>query len=450
MSSTDQHVEPIRPGGGLRRLRRGEIASPQSEQTACSYPQFAASLKSQVARAGRDDTSVLLARLRFDALPGTANDSVRAQDLPDELVERMRAVHQQLRVTVVSPTEALILIPSLRRRADGEELANRLGVTLTSPVEIDGLSHHLSPRLGAALFDQENQTVDDLLEGARLALDAAENGVLVTMFHPYQRVRFGRQNKKEQELRDAVLNDGITADLQPAYDLATGRLISFEAFARWHRDGRPSVAASEFIPMAVEIGVMPQVSRQVIDKAVLAASQWLDEHESEGITLWLNVTPDEIRHPEFGTAVTAVVDAHPKLTIGLEVRPGVPAGERDVHRILTGLVARGTRAAVADFGVGPANLATIEQSPYDSVKIGRDLTRQMVHSANGPAIVESLVTLAGVLGLEITAQGIESREQAEMVEGFGATAVQGYLYAQPTSEVDTIAPSIDNTPADDR
>lgn len=450
MSSTDQHVEPIRPGGGLRRLRRGEVGpSQQAESTVCSYAQFTTSLKNHIDRAGKDDTSVLLARLAFDALPGTAKDSARAQDLPEEIQERMKSVNESIRVTVVSPTDALVLVPSLRRRADGEEIANRLVAELTPPIEVEGLPHHLAPRIGAALFDQENRSVDDMLNGAQLALEGLEPPATVSMFHPYQRVRARRQQKKEQELRDAMLADQITCELQPAYSLETGALVSFEAFARWHRDGRPSVSATEFIPMATDIGVMHQLSRQVMGKALLTASEWLDANESDGITLWFNVTPDEIRHPEFPEAVVAATDVHPKITIGLEVRPGVTADDRDVHRILTDLVARGSRAAMADFGVGPANLSIIEQLPYDAVKLGRDLTRQMIQSPNGATIIESLVTMAAMLDFEIVAQGIETEEQASMVKDFGATVGQGYRFAEPSADVADIADSIDIDGSDD-
>ncbi|MEL7207703.1 MAG: hypothetical protein AAGK32_05650 [Actinomycetota bacterium] len=186
--SVHQNVEPIRPGGGLRRLRKGDFAT-RSASPACSYPQLIAKLNADIERSSETDDTLVLVKLSFKPLPGTVADAAKAHHLPEEVLERVTAVHHDVRIAVLSPSEAMVLVSGVKRRADGEQLASALVTTLRAPIVLDGVPHHLSPTVGAAVLDQENATVDDLLEAARLAFVEADPAKApVVMFHPYQRV----------------------------------------------------------------------------------------------------------------------------------------------------------------------------------------------------------------------------------------------------------------------
>ncbi len=237
MSSVQKNVEPIRPGGGLRRLRQGDIST-RSSSSACSYPQLIAKLNADIERAKADDESLLLVKLSYKPLPGTVQDAARAHQLPQEVLDRLVEVHDDIKIAVLSPGESVVLLSGLKRRADGDELATALRNALVKPIQLNGIPHHLSPMVGAAVLDQENSDVDELLEAARLAFAEADPAKSpVSMFHPYQRTRLKRRTKREDLLHDAVRTHKITCDLQPAYELDTGRLVAFEAFARLRPEG---------------------------------------------------------------------------------------------------------------------------------------------------------------------------------------------------------------------
>ena len=432
--SVHQPLEPIRPGGGLRRLRRGEVSV--AAGTLCSYPQFVVQLRAEIDRARAADTSVLAARIQFQPLPGTTADVARAQELPDEVIDRLRGVHDGLRVAVLSPTEAVVLVPALARRADGETLATALHATLSPPLTGIGLDHHLVPVVGAAVLDHENDSAELLLEAARLAATDGVDGSGAFMAHPYHRVRHDRRRAKEDDLRRVVADTAIGVELQPAYRLATGELEAFEAFARWTRpDGRP-VPPAEFIPLAVDTGLLHRLSRQVMARALVAASAWDRRADATAVTVWFNVTPDEVRHPLFGEAVTAALEIDKRLTVGLELGPVPPSLDaRDVYRTLTDLVARGARLAAGDFGVGAANLDSLARLPFDSVKVPGALVRHLVADERATAVVEHLVALAGLHDLEVTAQCVETEAQAVLVTEAGCDLGQGYHFAPPSASV---------------
>jgi len=243
MSSVQKNVEPIRPGGGLRRLRQGDIAG-RSSSPSCSYPQLIAKLSADIEAAKAEDESLLLVKLAYKPLPGTTEDAARAHQLPDEVLDRVAEIHDDIKIAVLSPSEAIVLLSGLKRRADGDELATALRNALVAPIQLNGIPHHLSPMVGAAVLDQENGEVEELLEAARLAFTEADPAKLpVSMFHPYQRTRLKRRSKRENLLHDAVRSHQITCDLQPAYDLETGRLVAFEAFARLRPEGGAQIPA---------------------------------------------------------------------------------------------------------------------------------------------------------------------------------------------------------------
>ncbi|MEM9135414.1 MAG: EAL domain-containing protein [Actinomycetota bacterium] len=441
MSSVQKNVEPIRPGGGLRRLRQGDIST-RSSSPSCSYPQLIAKLNADIEVAKVEDESLLLVKLAYKPLPGTTQDAARAHQLPQEVLDRLVGVHDDIKIAVLSPSEAVVLLSGMKRRADGDELATALRNALVKPIQLNGIPHHLSPMVGAAVLDQENGDVEQLLEASRLAFAEADPAKSpVSMFHPYQRTRLKRRTKREDLLHDAVRSHQITCDLQPAYDFETGRLVAFEAFARLRPEGGAQIPPLEFIPMSAELGVLHYLSRQVMARGLGAVGAWERRSDAPPLTLWINFRDDEVRHPDFAEAIRAAIDLDPRITIGLELSP-VPSevDGRDIFPVLTDLVAHGARVAVGDFGIGAANLPLMEQLPFDSVKLQGTLIRQMTNNPRAKGVVESLIHLANTLELECTAQNVETEEQMRVLKQLGCNIGQGIFFGAQTDDVSDVPP----------
>lgn len=442
MTQTNHHIEPIRPGGGMRRLRQGNLRRKEDQSTTVvSRMQFHGLLQAEIERALGDELTLIVMRVRLRALPGSGDDGFAGQDLPVEMVERLEQCHEHLRAAVASSGELMMMVPSLRRRPDGEELVSAVIEALSTPIEVGGLPHHLSPAIGAAMLDHESPSAELLLDGARLALAECDSSNPGMIFHPYQRVRHDRRKEIEGDLRAAVLKEDITAALQPAFSIETGDLVGFEAFARWNREGKGPVPAIEFVHMAHDLGIDHFLSRQVLNRSLGTLSETLDqapEKNAKDLTLWLNVSPDEVLHPEFVSTIVSAMGADERINVGLELSPSPPSDARDVHQSLKRLVARGARVAIGDFGIGNANLTVLQQLPFDAVKLDRALIRQIAGNDAAADMVRALIEMATLLGLETTAQGVENQAHLDVLQRLGCELAQGYFYGEPTNDVGTL------------
>jgi EAL domain-containing protein (putative c-di-GMP-specific phosphodiesterase class I) len=440
MTQSSHHVEPIRPGGGLRRLRKGDLGriADTAAQKVLSSAQFMSVLEAEAERARRDEGTVLVMRVRIRPFPRPVGGAVGNHAVPDELLDRIVATDERAKTAVMSPSELLIMVPGLERRSGGEELASRLLDVLAQPVVVDRLPFRAAPRAGSVLLDSENPSGTQLVQGAGLALDEADSTRRHVLFHPYHRVRAERNAEIETALRDAVLDGEIGCALQPAFDLATGRVVAFEALARWNRLEKGSVPPIDFVPMAEAIGVSPVLGRQVLARALSTVSGLVGAGVIGDVTLWVNVSPSEMLDPELVPTMSTAIEVDPRVKIGLELSPSPPADAKEPYEVLKVLTGRGVRAAVADFGVGNANLTVLQQLPFDSVKLNRELTKQIAGNEQAADLLATLVRLADLLGLETTAQGIESEEQARLVTGLGCRIGQGYFYAQPDEDPDAL------------
>ena len=442
MTETNRKIEPIRPGGGMRRLRKGGLRQAEDRsQTLVSRAQFHNLLSAEIDRALNDEQTVLVMRLRIRPLPGSGDDGAASRSLPDAFVERLVQCHEHLRVMVASPVELVMMVPSLRRRPDGEAIVSSLLESLKPPLEIDGLPHHLSASIGAAMLDHENPSADLLIDGARLALEECDSSNPGMIFHPYQRVRHDRRRDIESDLRTAVLNQQIDAAIQPAFNIETGRLVAFEAFARWNRPNKGPVAAIEFVQMARDLGLDHFLGRQVLDRSLGMVSEMLDEARvdvDQTVTLWLNVSPTEVLHPEFVSTIISAIGFDNRIRVGLELSPSPPGDARDVHKSLKRLVSRGARVAIGDFGIGNANLTVLQQLPFDAAKLDRALIRQIAGNDAAADMVKALIEMASLLNLEITAQGVETPAQLDVLRSFGCGIVQGYHLGEPSADPNTL------------
>ena len=409
--------------------------------TVLSKKQFSAALAGEIERGLRDEQTVLVVHVVYQPIPGQAESGLRSNEIHPELIDRIRSCNEHVRATAPSSGEIMLYVPSLRRRSDGEEAVGLLLGALTPPITVDELPHHLSPLIGAALLDHENPSVELLVDGAKLALDECDSVHRAMLFHPYQRVRNQRRQELEVDLRAAVINRSLTSALQPAFDLETGELVAFEAFARWERQGKGPVPAIEFVHTAHEIGVGHLLGRQVLEQAFASLDAWASENAlAREVTLWLNVSPEEILHPEFNRTLAAATNANEGIRIGLELSPSPPSDARDIHQALKMLAAQGVRIAVGDFGIGNANLTVLQRLPFDAVKLDRALIRQIAGNQEAGELVKALIDVAGLLGLETTAQGVEDEAQARLLGDYGCKIGQGYYYAEPAADLQALRP----------
>ncbi len=428
--------------GGLRRLRAGlplEVSANEeavpSEPTRVvprSLPQFTAEVERALKHATSAEHTALLMRADHRPIPtGPSNHGLGRWELNSAIEARLLALHPDMMAMALSDRQILLFVPTLLRRDDGEQLLAQVLDVLSRDVTVDGLPHVLEPRVGGALLDYENPDASRLFQAAEIALEETDSTHHHVLFHPYQRVRVTRQEELDVALRVAILDHGLSVALQPSVDLTTGKIVAIEAFARWERPDKGPVATTDLIQTATSLGVLNRVGEQILQKALFHVSDWVDEGLLDDMTLWLNMTTTDVLDRHLVRTILDGIRLNDRVKVGIELSPSSSPDSQAVISTLRALTSRGARAAIGDLGVGFASFAEAQHLPFDSVKLDRSLMSQI--TANEPAanVVRHLVAISQTLGLEATAQGVEQREQLDLIRAMGCRFAQGYVFTKP-------------------
>ena len=238
----------------------------------------------------------------------------------------------------------------------------------------------------------------------------------------------------EAGLRLAIDNDQISVSYQPVVSPRLGEVIQFEALARWERDGR-NVPPSQFIPTAERSGMIPAIGLQMMRDSFSQLGLWLSAGAERSLAV--NVSGVQLRDRDFAGIVLGMAESHrmdPRQLV-LEVTESV-FFDADDHVIsqLASLRSAGVRVALDDFGTGYSSLGRLQDLPVDAVKIDQSFVSMIRTGAEKLPILSSMINMAHSLGLSVTAEGIETAEQAAYLMDLQCDALQGYLFSVPESE----------------
>jgi diguanylate cyclase (GGDEF)-like protein len=314
-----------------------------------------------------------------------------------------------------------------------EDVARRLIGAVRNPFSIHGrrLSVRLSIGIAAAL---DAASVEEVLANADLAMYAAKTDGTAS----YAIYTEGMRGSAEARLKlgvaleDALDRDQIDVHYQPIVDLRTGTTVAFEALARWRRDQTETVAAADFLPAAEEGELMERIGRVVLRTACVQTQEWRAESDpSRELSLCVNLSPIEFASARLGVDVAAALlesglDASRLI---LEVTEEVATADLEATvATMSELRRLGVRFALDDFGTGRASLEQLCRLPFDVVKIARPLVHRMGQGETEARVPRAIVGLAKALGVKVVAEGIESREQADLLRRLGCQLGQGFYF----------------------
>lgn len=330
----------------------------------------------------------------------------------------------------------------LQAQADGaaaETLANRIIALVAEPILIDGHEINSGVSIGVAVVPDDGTTADHLMKCADLALyrAKAEGRNTFRFFEPDMDARIRSRRMLELDLRRALAAGEFSLAYQPQIDLATNELIAMEALLRWSHPERGPVAPSEFIPIAEDIGFIVPLGEWVLRQACAEAARW-----PEPIRIAVNLSPVQFRNRGLITTVTQALAAArlAPQRLELEITEAVLLQEDEaVVATLHQLRALGVRISMDDFGTGYSSLSYLRSFPFDKIKIDRSFISDLGRSRDSAAIVRAIANLGASLGIETTAEGIETDEQLELVRRAGCTGMQGYLTSPPRPAADVPA-----------
>jgi len=323
----------------------------------------------------------------------------------------------------------VLLVGSLDADAAAERIVESLGV----PVWLDGTMLRPSLSLGLASIGEGADDASELLRRADIAMYAAKaaskNRYL--RFRPEMMAALLERTDLEAGLRAAVDGGEITVYYQPIVSARLGSVVKVEALARWERDG-VLVPPQQFIPTAERSGLIVEIGAEVLHRGCTELESWLAEDPTRSLAI--NVSGVQLQQgnfPEllFATAGSCGVDPH---QLVVEVTESVFFDDDClVQRQLVQLRSAGVRVALDDFGTGYSSLGRLQDLPVDTLKIDQSFVAMIRTGDERLPILNSMIDMAHGLGLTVTAEGVETPEQAGYLMKRGCDSLQGFLFSKP-------------------
>ncbi|GEM_PF-906956 len=352
---------------------------------------------------------------------------------PDDLLARF------------APEKFALLLEDLERASEGTLLAERIHKALREPFEIEGARVHTSVSIGMTSSARSYTSVDHVISDVAAAADhaRAQASDRNEIFHTSMRVEALNLLHMEIELRDAIERQEFQLHYQPIVNLHDRSVIAFEALVRWQHPTRGRISPAEFIPTAEDTGLIVPIGRWALNEASRQLSTWHDEFElQDSLSISVNLSGRQASDPRLlqdilDTLESTKVDPS-RLKIELTETVLLDNPDR-VVTLLEELRRRGIKIWIDDFGTGYSSLSYLHQFPVDGLKIDSSFVKVLDGSAESATMVQTILSLATNLGLEVVAEGIETQVQADHLLALGCSQAQGYLFARPLSPGDAYA-----------
>ena len=326
---------------------------------------------------------------------------------------------------------------------EARRLATQLMDAVSSGIALDGQELVVGTSIGIACAPLHGDAATELLKKADLALyrSKASGRGLFSFFQDGMDMAVQDKHALELDLRLALQRDEFEMYYQPIVSLATMATSGFEALVRWRHPQRGMVPPDQFIPLAEETGMIVQLGQWILNRACRDAATWPDHYR-----LAVNLSPVQIQKAGLAEAISRALQSSglPAHRLELEVTETVILTGAESIAMLSTLQTRGIGIVLDDFGTGYASLSNLVGVPFSKIKIDRSFVQHLPTQENCRAIVTAIVGLARSLGMDVTAEGVESEEQLSILRSTGCTNVQGFYFSKPLQVGELI---LDGAPA---
>jgi diguanylate cyclase (GGDEF)-like protein len=317
------------------------------------------------------------------------------------------------------------------QRASSIDLASRISKLIAEPFQLQGHRIEIGTSIGVALAPEHGSDQEQLLKKADLALYRSKSAGrnCFTLYDEAMSAELEARNTLEGDLRDAIARCLFEVHYQPYFDVQTGRRRGVEALVRWRHPTRGLIPPDLFIPLAEETGLIVPLGEWIIRQACDDAISWPAD-----TTVSVNLSPVQFKQAELFDIIESALrkSGLPPERLEIEITESVLL-ERAVenHAFMERLKSIGVSLALDDFGTGYSSLSCLTAFPFDKIKIDKSFIGKLSKRHKSLAIISSIVTLARGLGMSVTAEGVETREQLEGLKTLGVNFAQGYLLGRP-------------------
>ena len=400
---------------------------------------FADRVAQAIARAHRRDGKIAVLFLDLDRFKNV-NDSLGhaiGDLLLTAVAERLtNCLREEDTAARLGGDEFIISLPDVADAGEAARVAGRILAELAKPFTIADHQLHADGSIGIALYPADGDTAETLMRNADTAMyHAKESGRANYQFFSAQMTeRVSRRLSTETDLRRALEHGEFALHYQPLIDLVTSRVSGAEALLRWPQNEHRLMSPAEFIPIAEDTGLIIPLGEWVLLEACSQAQAWQARHP--GLRIAVNLSARQFRQKDLIGMIERVLGetglAPTLLELELTESMLMHHAEETVG-ILTRLDEMGVRLAIDDFGTGYSSLSYLKRFPIHSLKVDRSFVRDISTDPDDAAIVTAIVAMARSLNLDVTAEGVETEEQATFLRSLACHQAQGYYFGRPMS-----------------
>ncbi len=316
-----------------------------------------------------------------------------------------------------------------------EAVGQKILAALSEPYHLGDYQHYSTCSIGITSFDHTETSIGDLLKQADLAMYQAKMSGRNTLcfFDPVMQASITASVALQSDLRRGLREEQFLLHFQPQVD-GDNRMTGVEALLRWQHHDRGLVPPHEFIPAAEEAGLILPLGQWALEAACRQLAAWAERPHTAGLSIAVNVSVRQFRHPEFVDIVMAALK-ETKVSpykLKLEVTESLLAEDMDITLSkMSKLKAMGVTLSLDDFGMGYSALSCLKRLPLDQLKIDRSFVEDILRDPNDAAIARTIIGLAQSLGLGVVAEGVETEAQRDFLARHGCECYQGYLFCKP-------------------
>ena len=352
----------------------------------------------------------------------------------------LKQVAQRLATTIresdtlarIGGDEFVLLLEEISGQTHAAALAGRVLAAMEQPFELPERKVTLSCSIGITMYP-DHGTRDTLVTAADAAMYAAKRagGNTFAVFEPSMRQGASEQLELQQALREAAEDGQLQLHYQPKVDARTGRVRGAEALLRWTHPTRGPISPAVFIPIAERSGLILSIGNWVVDEACRQLAAWAGQ--GRRLRVSINLSAHQLRQRDVVDRLRQAMDRHgiEPGQIVCEITESVAMHDtRATQQVIEQLVALGVKLSIDDFGTGYSSLASLRQLRAHELKIDRSFVKDVATDADARAVVDAVIRLAQALGMRVVAEGVETREQRDVLIGLGCDELQGFYFAR--------------------
>lgn len=334
--------------------------------------------------------------------------------------------------------EFALILPLVFERVGAERLGQMIKDVLSAPYDLGDRNVRLSASIGFAIYPFAGSEFEELMKSAETALYRSKRRGRgqITVYSKEIAQEMRRATQLEQALRNAIIADAVDVYFQPIVRIEDGRVLGFEALARWIDPDLGFVSPAVFVPLAEERGFIDLLSEALLRKAAEATLAW-----PRDLFLSFNLSSAQLMDPRTALNILTILNGvgfDPR-RLELEItETAVMTSADTAQRIISELRGAGIGISLDDFGTGQSSLGRLRDFSFDKVKIDRAFVSAITTDRTSEQIIKAIISMCDGLNLAVVAEGIETAAEADKLRSLGCGMGQGYYYGKPVDSAATL------------